>query len=221
MALLQHQVHLPYLSGLPRDVAVNTFWTTNTTGSAVDAATAAHSALIEFYNNAESPADPIAYWLSPIIDRSVDACYIKTYNYDLPKPRSPILQTNFTLGNSGNTAGLPLEVALTVSFRASYPSGVNPQRRRGRIYLGPMNLSAMATGVSGQNFPDPACVTACADAAQVLASTLSTAAAQLVIYSRVSSSSAEVIAGWVDNEWDTQRRRQTEATSRTTWSLLP
>lgn len=41
----------------------------------------------------------------------------------------------------------------------------------------------------------------------------------LGVYSRVDGLIRPITSGWVDNEFDTQRRRQRDATARTEWDV--
>jgi len=74
------------------------------------------------------------------------------------------------------------------------------------------------TGNDTDGRPTPAMVTALAAAGGALL-TASTAAATWawLTYSTVAPGYTQVVNGWVDNEWDTQRRRGRAATSRTTF----
>ena len=43
---------------------------------------------------------------------------------------------------------------------------------------------------------------------------------RIVLYSRANRSVYRITDNWVDNEWDTQRRRGTAATARQVWNDL-
>lgn len=137
--------------------------------------------------------------------------------YDLadPTPRAPVRETtwNFTAAPTGNP--LAPETALCISFQADKVSGESQARRRNRIYLGPLQQGINDT--TGR--PTAASVSAIRNAGQGLL-TASVAAADWTwgIYSTLSLGLAPVTNGWVDNEYDTQRRRGRVATSRSTFT---
>lgn len=91
-------------------------------------------------------------------------------------------------------------------------------RRRGRIYLGPFGQTVLGTTAVTSDRPLAAAVTAIANAATALATATAGAVVPWVIYSPTNGSGAVVTDGWVDNAFDTQRRRGVAATSRTLWT---
>jgi len=138
----------------------------------------------------------------------------KIYNMADPEPRAPVLEGgwNFSVAPAG--APLPPEVALCLSFQAVKLSGVSQARRRNRIYF-PF-FDTTSAGSLGR--PSDTCVGALAaegdtllaasDAASTWAWTIFSSFTPLI-------ESPPVANGWVDNEWDTQRRRGRVPTSRT------
>jgi len=131
-----------------------------------------------------------------------------------PTPRYPVLETsaNLTVG-----AGDPLatQLSIVVSFQGDRVSGTPQARQRGRIYL-PFPREAL-NDTSGR--PDSTTVSTIATAAGVLlaASAGGGPGWTWVVYSRTAPGYTVVTNGWVDNEWDTQRRRGREYTTRTTF----
>lgn len=217
MATLLHQVRLPYTTQLPRDVAVNTFWTLGG-GDRLDQAVEAEVAITRFYNE-DNTNNHLSYWLSPLISRQPGACIIQTYDLADPQPRPPISQVFFQLGAPGTNTSLPMEVALVASFHGEPAAGIRQARRRGRVYLGPLITAAAESGSNQPSRPHSTFIVDVRDACSRLASELNGEddAPQWIVHSRVSSNNAPVIGGWVDNEWDTQRRRGLDPTARTTW----
>jgi len=140
---------------------------------------------------------------------------IKVYDMSDPEPRAPISEQtfNFTSPLSGNP--LPTEVSLCLSFQAEKLSGVPQARRRGRVYIGPLNTSGLAT----DGRPASGIVTQLSGAGDALL-TLSGAPGtwDWSVYSPTLGGTAIVNNGWVDNEYDTQRRRGRKFTSRTVFS---
>ncbi len=135
----------------------------------------------------------------------------KIYDRSDPLPRAPRSEGtwNFTTAPSGNS--LPPEVALCLSFQGVRQSGQPQARRRGRVYMGPLNSAALET--TGR--PTALTVTTLRDAGNALR-TASVAAAgwAWTVHSPTSGQDVSVSNGWVDDEFDTQRRRGREATSR-------
>jgi hypothetical protein len=119
---------------------------------------------------------------------------------------------NQTLGGSGN--GFPAEVAICLSWAAGPAVGVPANRRRGRIYVGPIALTA-GTG-------DPAVrVTQAAqdfilDAYVELANTVGPLGLPPVIWSRTEGTVFFVERSWCDNAFDTVRSRGERASARST-----
>jgi hypothetical protein len=173
---------------------------------------------------------PISDYLS--YDRDYVASHCKVDFYHRPVTAGPILSPvatrSWTL--SAPAAGkqsLPDQVAVVNSFHADL-SGVptsdgttRPQaRRRGRFYLGPLNTLALQ-GVAG------------AVAAQVVSSDLmndlvGSSRAWLLnapaangwvweVWSKTDWAGHPVVGGFVDDRFDTQRRRLEVADSRLRW----
>jgi len=143
----------------------------------------------------------------------------KLYDMDDPEPRTPaaIGTFDFPVSTSGNP--LPPEVAMVMSFQAPPESGINQGRRRGRIYLGPLGV----TNLGNDGRPASGRITQLKNAGEDLQDA-SDAASDWVwcVYSRAQVADGEnpvsfVESGWVDNEFDTQRRRGWKATSRSVW----
>lgn len=216
------RVTMPYQSGLPSDVVTNDFAVQSTAGLE----TGVIEALIGFYNSTEvTETFPIASYIGPIVDRTTDACKIDVYvippnNGELG---SPVATVNWTLGPTAAASSLPLEVACCLSFYAASGAGVLARRRRGRVFLGPLTgatLSSDATlPIVGIAFID-----ALTRAASVLKDEVVAAGAVWCVWSRGGQKPSPgapglfpIEAGWVDNEFDTQRRRAVKATARTTW----
>lgn len=216
MALLRHDVHLPYFSQLPRDVAINTFWTTGS-GNAETEAAAAHLALTDFY--AAVPGDEesaIRNYLSVVINGA--ACRIKSYDQADPEPRTPVLESAMPL-TINDVASFPEEVAICASFKAAYQPGTNRQRYRGRVYLGPLNSNSSET--TGDRMQVGLEFSAVVVAAMEDLATALDGSPAWAVYSRVDDAARPVVGGWVDRIWDTQRRRGVELPlGRDTWGDL-
>jgi hypothetical protein len=139
---------------------------------------------------------------------------IKCYDIADDEPRAPVLEQALGPLSVGG-APLPPEVAFCISFQAPRSSGISQARRRGRIYLGPFASNNM--GTDGR--PTSALMTQIGGAVQTMVDASEAATTwSWAVYSRVSGVAVSVTDAWIDNEWDTQRRRGREATSRTTFT---
>lgn len=201
MPLYRYQVSIAMASGNPKDSAQNVW----------------HAICTD-----ETAALVFATWLNTFYT-SIDGVYsnlvattghrVKVYDLADPEPRAPVIDDPlgaFTVGG----APLPTEVAYCVSFEAPRQSGQPQQSRRGRIYVGP--LAASMVGSDGR--PSSAFMTTVGDAIDaLLTSSQGSADQSWAVYSRKNEVAIEVTDAWIDNEFDTQRRRGRAATSRTTF----
>ncbi len=164
-----------------------------------------HSALTTYYQ-------AVDVRMSTVVG-TTNALQMKSYDLADPEPRAPVLTFAANLSPSG--APLPTECSLVMSFQAAQSSGIPQARRRNRVYLPFFN--------TGSNFTDgrPAGAVLTdvtnAGAALLAASGPSSGDWQWIVYSPTDNQFDLVDNGWVDNEWDTQRRRGRAATSRVTF----
>lgn len=211
-------VILPFRTNLPKDVSVNTFTFGAGAGTASALASTAVSRLSTFYNTTPSGAsNPVKYWLGGQVDRP--KAWIKVYDLADPKPRAPIYDDTFDLGVNIDTHDLPSEVAMCASFGGAPSSGTPQARRRGRIYLGPLRYAAKNSTDNVAARPVQGIIDSLVGACIALSSA-NDGSGNWVVWSRAGSSFTEVTQGWVDNEFDTQRRRQPTVTDRQTWTGL-
>lgn len=139
---------------------------------------------------------------------------IKFYDRSDPTPRAPRYEEtwNFAAAPSGNA--LPTECSLCVSFQANQVSGIPQARRRGRVFMGPLNSNLNAA--TGR--PTAGLVTAGVTfGSSILASSVAAADWEWVVWSTVNNAPYIITNGWVDDEFDTQRSRGRDATARTVW----
>lgn len=145
--------------------------------------------------------------------------------YDMrhPEPRVPLVEVPFT-GKTMGTGALPAEVAICLSFRGDIVSGENQARRRGRIFVGPLDAGGVSV-TGGAARPIAGLVTDLGDLAQALydAGSLVGNPLEHVVFSPTDAVGAAlpedamtpVRRYWVDNAFDTQRRRGVAPTART------
>ena len=140
---------------------------------------------------------------------------VKMYDLGDPQPRAPFYTNTFNFTSAPTAAPLPAETALCLSFQGIRVSGQSQARRRGRIYIGPIG----ANQIDANGRPVSALITALVSAGNTLL-TASLAAAEWnwCVYSTTDAAMVQVTNGWVDNAWDTQRRRGVSASTRSTFA---
>jgi hypothetical protein len=169
------------------------------------------SNLAGFYAGQTGSIVPLTNWMSALINESAAAHKVRIYRLSDPVPRAPIHEGAFSLAPSGSP--LPSEVALCLSYRGALFSGSNPARRRGRIYLGPLSTVAASSGIGGRDVvPVPNLMTSLLNAGK----RLTDANIGYGVYSKTDGLFTPITTFWVDNSFDTQRRRGSKPTARQT-----
>lgn len=217
--LMRALVTLSSESGLVKDNCVNTFYFDGDDGNSDNEY---HS---KVFNKISAFYVAIANRIS---DHIVSPVKVQIYDMRDPTPRVPEFTQTFVLDRSAINGLLPNEVALCLSFQADAVSGIKQARRRGRVYLGPLSNSADIVDTLGELRPGAALINQIAAAATVLAtpvSLLSIGSLFWSVYSptldvlqTIDDSFNDVTNGWIDDAFDTQRRRGRAATSRTLWT---
>lgn len=215
---LRVQCSLVSASGVPEDDAVNVWHFRSDATLPTDDATEIQTALESFYNGVG------ALYNENTITGEVN---LKFFDLQDASPRAPIQIGSFTIGDLSDADALPTECAIVMSFAGVAESGVNLRRRRGRIYLGPLDIGPSST-ISGRvivGAPSVGQIVSAADALLGAGTTWdwavfspTTAGALPWDATDISNGTFDVVSGWVDNAFDTQRRRGTEATSRSFFS---
>ena len=229
MSFIRVQVTIPHATGLPEDSVVNTFAITNSAPSTrLDAAQAFALELDALYT-------AVASFLHT--DYSWNAITVESIDLLDPRPRIPFHLTTIGAGTIPATANnWPAEVSVCLSLVGLNESGANMRRRRGRVYIGPLQI---VTG--DQPMVPGTLVTTLANAG---ANLMVNPAYALCVYSRYThygvpvgrnigeknsagdpvfeeipdalpSSFVPVTGVYVDNAWDIQRRRGLKPTVRT------
>lgn len=216
MTILRAQVTIPYTSGLPRDVSVNTW--SMFAPSESENYEAMDLALGRFYTVPPTgeTRSVTEYYSSAVRRASASA---SVHFYDIENPGPPLYGgPSFNPDTPLSATSLPLEVALCTTLVAGTPTDVPIRSRRGRIFLGPF----IAGAVDSTYPPKPVSelLAIVAKATERLMEEITAIAGglhRLVIWSPTRDNHYDVSGGWVDNEFDTQRRRQVDATARTEW----
>lgn len=210
---------IPLDSNVPEDAITNTWHfdmdDTGIEAPDADVITAADSLLTAFY----TAIDATVFALSA--GTSVN-CTV--YDMRDPTPRVPIGTFDIPLAASAD-GPMPHEVAICLSYKAEYISGQPNARRRGRIYLGPIPYTA-GTVVASQLRPSSSIRTTIATAADTLVDgvTVNLNTMKWAVYSPTTDATGsiddafhDVVGGWIDDAFDTQRKRGAAVTARTTF----
>ena len=204
----QAQVELRTQTGIPADNIINTFafqWT----GVGAPDFDALVVLIDAFY--AEMGNDVF----SNVLASGTNAHQVKIYDLTDPSPRPPVHIGTFS--QSGGTGPLPTEVAICASFQGIQEAGHPQARRRGRVFIGPLREATITTGTDGyprvSTGTSAAIATACSD----LQANASAADWPWCVWSRSDDELYIINNGWVEDEFDTQRRRGPGPLTRTTW----
>jgi hypothetical protein len=196
-------------SNLPEDRVVNVFHFATSADYTISLPLV-ETAVVEFYNTvagSPAPAKAVGSYLSPWVQRAVE---LRSYDLEEVKPRTPTVLP-FTLPAVEPGGGLPEEVAVVCTLHGTPPPAVGP-RTRGRIYIGPLAMAAMQLGAA----------TAPARPLPAFKDVLKFALERLVNNSpgwaiRSVTPVQNFVAidqGYIDDAFDTQRRRGPRTTSR-------
>ena len=216
------QVAMPYFTGNADDVIVNTFhfnWTGGGSPGPIQFNEIVQR-LITFYESCYNgePSGPGLH-LAPWINN--ENVRFTIYDLSTPTPRVPEYDVYEEIDvDSPTNSSMPLEAACCLSYRADYVPGVARARQRGRIYLGGFTANGVTQGTAA-TFPGFASgqIAQIASAAGALLTNALADDWVWVVYSRTGNTTYPIAAGWVDSEYDTQRRRGNVLTgSRTPWS---
>lgn len=231
--LYQTVVTIPKVSGIPEDAVENVWhFASDTADTHATVQTDIVSKLTTFYNTdlGASMANTLAFYMGGQLARTTNSCSFRTYfTDDLTGATffgSPVATTSWTLGTGGAGTSFPSEVSACLSFHGDLtdipeteanpvppPAFFRPAaRRRGRLFIGPLvSGTSDATGdihVAATYRADLA-----AAAANVMAQNDTLSA--WVVWSKMDGAVYPVAGGFVDNAFDTQRRRGPDATTRT------
>jgi len=148
----------------------------------------------------------------------------KVYNAETAPPHTPVATSSWTLNTLSASGAFPQEVAICLSYRAEPVTGVDIRSTRGRNFIGPLNVAAANGFTTGppQNWSNPVRPRA------GLTDTIAEAGGDMldandadgvwVVWSRVEAAGFNVVEGWCDNAFDTQRRRGVAPTTRSTFT---
>lgn len=212
------QFVMPGKSGLAEDRYVTT-WALKTVAGGpptpvdlVQAADAIHG----FYTGITAPqTSAIQTFLSRYIDGT--KCEARVYRLGDVPPREPVVFAKPLLALS--TSQAPSEIAICASF---YSQRSLP-RRRGRVYVGPLSMTSSVIDQGDGTQPSRPALglrNALLGSMQRLRTDSENRSVPWCVLSQMDAELRIVTAGWVDNAFDTQRRRGEDASSRLSWNAV-
>lgn len=220
-------------SGLAADNTVNTMYFRFTVGPpggfSLGEATAVTGEIDTLFNTAVGAGTAVRVYIAESQHATQRTAY-KCYDMDDPSPRVPSQQPvaqNVTPVIA--TAPLPSEVACCLSYKGAAVSGSPMASRRGRFFVGPLNVAAAVTHATlGHAIPNSTLMVALTAGANRMKDNLAALAQPIewVVYSPKLRGAGVANDGctlateaWVDNEFDIQRRRGHVADNRTSITL--
>jgi hypothetical protein len=236
--VFQFVVSLASTTGLPADTTQNVLHAGRDAVLGVNDIADGLAAVADFFTTlAVGQAENVGDYISESISRAANAHTVTAYSStDLSGATpfgSPVGQTSFTIGAAVAGSPFPEEVAAVISYNANLtdvpvsepnpsppPATIRPaQRRRGRMFVGPLQ-AATGTEVSGIIRPSPTFrADLCLAFEQMASAFNATDSLYLGVWSRADAEVWQVGEGYVDDAWDTQRRRGVAATTRTTFTV--
>lgn len=211
-------VQLERDNGLVRDAVVNVWhfkiWQVDDIAACANILTA----LQAFYETIDGAMSPVLTGFGTV----------RFYDLAAALPRTPIFDGELSLTMDSSTP-LPSECAIALSYRGTLVSGSPPARRRGRIFLGPWSIDALIQG-DNDGLVNPTVQASIAGAAEVLMDEGSESSWTWAVFSPTTAgappwtagellgATLSVVAGHVDDAFDTIRSRGSTATTRETFS---
>ena len=204
MTTVRAQVILHTADGITENYITNSWCFSDMAPGTDDAAIKAM--LKDFYDDITN-----SYWSNTIAQNGHE---LKLSDLPGVQPNYPYYEGVWNLAAAPAGSPIPTECAICLSFQGLRSSGFPQARRRGRVFLGPWGATANSSGR-----PAGALVTQITVAAATLKSTAAaiSGVGGWAVWSVTDQAAVEVDNGWVDNAFDTQRRRGVDATSRTTF----
>lgn len=215
MAYIRALVQIPRDTTLGADVVTNTLYFDSDSGNADDVWPEIHAELDTFYKAFDQ------FLAGDLIQNTATVDY---YDMADSEPRVPVGTGTITL-TPGTSTPMPAEVSICLTFQGATGSGVNMRRRRGRIFIGPL-VSGLGISTGGRYLVGGTQAGIIATAATNLKNQTTTFGTKWAVFSpttyaetgSLDAAFEDVSSGWVDDEWDIQRRRGTVAQNRYTWS---
>lgn len=220
VVVLRVQHSFQGVSGLPEDQYVNTWYFNSLTAPEGSDLPDLAAAVQGFYADVPSiGGSSVAAYMATTSDS--ENAHIKIYDMADEIPREPLYDAFYNPGAHGGVGGntIPTELAVCLSYSAAPASGVPMARRRGRLFLGPWQQSAISSSNTTNAVVNPLLQTAILGAASDLAATSSALGWVWCVHSTAGAFAAPIATAWVDDAWDIQRRRGIKPTSRQTLAI--
>lgn len=232
MPIYRAQTTMPYITNIPKDVSTNTLYFHAALELDSTDATILANLVADFYRipNTTGSVGIGNALLSNHFSRAALACRTVIWNLDDPLPRVAIAEVLWTLpalaGAVATIQNMPAETAIVMSIFNAPVSGIPAGRQRNRIYVGPI-MGYGGAGGTATALPRVGSLQAdiILDSAQVLRDQVFTAGfgCQWVVYSATAQAAATeyywpVYRLRVNDEYDTQRRRQPSVVSA--WQII-
>jgi len=205
MPAVRAQVVLKTADAVPENYITNSFCFDGT--DPIADSTALTTAISAFYVS-------IKALLSPLL--AIAGHEVKYYDLPGTPPNYPIDTDTFTFGSGFAGSTLPSEVAMCLSFQGVKLAGSPQARRRGRVYIGPLAVGTLDT--NGR--PTSTSRTTLANAGGTFKGAVTAIASDVAwaVWSPSNQAAVPVADGWVDDAFDTQRRRGVVRTTRNTFT---
>lgn len=221
------QIVLKSVSGLPTDVFVTDMAVRDPAGT-IDPATVALDIAgkwVDFYNNVDDAGHSIVSKLSPAVATNFDVhLFDVTAHLNGTPHGSPVASHVGALGARAATNPLPEEVAIALSIAGDMTGLVEragatrpKARHRGRLFLGPWSIAAVAGPVAGHTYIDIALQHSIVFQAAAMRAGLLAQDLDWCVWSRKDAAFRSVVGGFLDNAFDTIRSRGCDANGRTIW----
>lgn len=207
------------VSGLPADANINVWHFKCPNSDIEDSADEIIANLTAFYEDIQDVF--CANTASGLID-------YKFYDLADNEPRVPFRTVNASAITPTTGDGLPTECAICMSFAGAATSGLVQARRSGRLYIGMLSTGVTTTVTGFVQVASPA-RSIIQTAANNLMTNLDPLLANWCVFSpttagakpwssgAIAAASTFVDGGYIDNALDTQRRRGTLPSDRTTF----
>lgn len=187
----------------PADYQSNGFAVQGDTASTTDLDTWA-GAIKDFYDN--------VLFIGGCLGLAQNNHIVKFYTIGAGPPNYPVYETTFNFDTNPGDIQMPMEVALCISYSNTTENTVPRARRRGRIYL-----SGWSESFNDAGRPVEANLSTLVGYYATYAGDVNAISGLTAgIWSRVNDVVYQIDTAWVDNEWDTQRRRGGKASERQT-----
>jgi len=227
-SILQAAVTIPFLgSTLPRDETICTFWFAS--DDAGDLTFEGNTDLI--VDSLQDGYAEFSDYLAAYTDIGAAFIRLRQVDSDTGDQIGFNADQPFSILTHGTGPALPAECAVCCTTGGFAELGDWPateasaRSRRGRFYVGPLDSGVVTSDSVEAYYGRPS--TAVRDAIALGAKTIGEhvtgglvpSGISWVVYSRAVRTVTQILGGYVDNEFDTQRRRGMDPTERTEWGL--